>query len=77
MKNKDIEKKLQQLDAVVRVTRRIGGKVPVRIRRYHKALQSLKWWSRKGRMAQTKVKKYDRICRRYERLEIFGEPREP
>lgn len=58
---------VSQIDAAIKMVKRLGGRPPVVLVRYRKALLALAFWRRKRKLAETKVKKYLTAVRRYEK----------
>lgn len=64
----DINKKIKALVQGFKVCKRLGEHSPIRLRRYAGALSLLRTWNQKRKLAETKIKKYERLCKRYEKL---------
>ena len=59
---------LHDTKSAIKASKKISGKVPVPLQRFHNALFFLETWQRKLKLAQTKVKKYRKIVARYEKI---------
>jgi hypothetical protein len=59
--------KLQEMEQVIKSIRRLKAPVPLQVARYHAVLVKLAVWESKAKRAKTKLQKYQRIARRYER----------
>lgn len=59
--------RLAQIEQAIKTVKRLGGKPPSVLIRYRRVLVLLASWQRKRKMAETKVKKYARIVRRYDK----------
>lgn len=62
--------KYTDLKTAVAASKRVTGKAPITLRNYRDSLWFLEQWQKKLKLAQTKVKKYRKQCKRYEK--IFG-----
>jgi hypothetical protein len=56
-----------EVNHAIKVAKRLTGKVPLSLKRYKVILEHLANWRRKAKLAETKIKKYSRYVKRYER----------
>lgn len=66
-----IKESISKIRTAIAASRKLGKKPGIVLTRYHRALFLLKHWQKQIKTAQTKVKKYRRIVKRYKKkLEV-------
>jgi thiamine kinase-like enzyme len=60
---------LKDIRTAIKAAKRVsGGRVPVPLLNYQSAQFYLDQWMRKAKLAQTKIKRYRRMVKRYQKL---------
>lgn len=73
MNNPQIKAKIAQFRTAIKVTKRLGVKPPAALVVSVTVLERVVEWRQKKALAETKLKKYERIWKRYERRMAKGE----